>query len=79
MNTEFYKQIISILREEGISGREFARRSGLSYGTTNDLLSPKRKFKPLRPATMGKIHKAFNIPYELMEEYNAEIEKERGN
>lgn len=79
MNTEFYKQMLSIKRERGFSSRGLAKECGLSFGTMIEFFDVKRPFRPLRDITMGKIHRALGIEYEVMEKYNEQIMKERGN
>ena len=78
MNTEFYRQLLAIKREKELSTRGLARECGLSYGTLIEFFDKTRQFRPLRDTTMAKIHKTLGIPYEIMEEYNEEIIKERG-
>ena len=78
MDTEFYKQLLEVKRDRELSIRGLARECGLSYGTLTEFFDKTRAFRPLRDTTMAKIHKAFGISYEVMEEYNEEIMKERG-
>ena len=78
MNTEFYKQMVNVKRERELSIRGLAKECGLSYGTLIEFFDKTRLFRPLRDTTMAKIHNNLGISYEVMEEYNTEIEKERG-
>lgn len=79
MNTEFYKQMVTIKREKEVSIRSLAKECGLSYGTLIEFFDTTRIFRPLRDVTMAKIHNNLGISYEVMEEYNKEVLKERGN
>lgn len=79
MNTEFYKQLLDIKHEREISTRRLAKECGLCYGTLIEFFDKDKIFRPLRDVTMAKIHNNLGISYEVMEEYNKEILKERGN
>lgn len=78
MNTEFYKQLLAIKREKELSIRGLAKECGLCYGTLIEFFNKDKIFRPLRDTTMAKIHNNLGISYEVMEEYNKEILKERG-
>jgi hypothetical protein len=78
MNTEFYKQLLNIKRSKECSIRELAKECGLCYGTLIEFFNTEKQFRPLRDTTMAKIHNNLGISYEVMEEYNKEIYKERG-
>ena len=78
MNTEFYKQLLAIKREKELSIRGLAKECGLRYGTLIEFFNKDKIFRPLRDTTMAKIHNNLGISYEVMEEYNEEIMKERG-
>ena len=78
MNTEFYKQLLAIKREKELSIRGLAKECGLCYGTLIEFFNKDKIFRPLRDTTMAKIHNNLGISYEVMEEYNEEIMKERG-
>jgi len=78
MNTELYNQLLAIKREKELSTRGLARECGLSYGMMIEFFDKTRIFRPLRDTTMAKIHNNLGISYEIMEEYNKEILKERG-
>lgn len=77
MNTEFYKQLLAIKREKEYSIRQLAKECGLCYGTLIEFFNVEKPFRPLRDKTMARIHNRLGISYEVMEEYNREIEKER--
>lgn len=78
MNTEFYKQLLAIKREKELSIRGLAKECGLCYGTLIEFFNKDKIFRPLRDTTMAKIHNNLGISYDVMEEYNEEILKERG-
>lgn len=78
MNTEFYKQLLAIKREKELSIRGLAKECGLCYGTLIEFFNKDKIFRPLRDTTMAKIHNNLGISYEVMEQYNEEIIKERG-
>lgn len=78
MNTRFYKMMLQYKRDHSLSLRELAKVCGVSRGTIINLLNENIEFRPLTDITMGKIHNSIGIPYEVMEEYNKEIYKERG-
>ena len=77
LETDFYKQMLSIKREQELSSRQIAKMCGLCYGTLIEFYNTEKPFRPLRDSTMGKIHKNLGISYEVMEDYNKEIFKER--
>lgn len=78
MNTEFYRQILSIKRQKECSIRELAKECGLCYGTLIEFFNTDKPFRPLRDTTMAKIHNNLGISYEVMEDYNKKILEERG-
>ena len=78
MNTEFYKQMVAIKREKECSIRELAKECNLCYGTFQAFFDKNRPFQPLKDVTMAKINHALGIPYEVMEEFNEYVFKERG-
>ena len=78
MNTEFYKVMLEKLRERECSKREFAKMTELHYATVIEFFDTTRIFRPLSVKTMSRIHKNLGISYEMMEDYNKEILKERG-
>lgn len=78
MNTEFYKQMLTIKRKKECSTRKLAAECGLCYGTLIEFFDTTRPFRPLRDSTMAKINHNLGISYEVMEDYNREIYKERG-
>lgn len=79
MNTEFYKQMINLKRKREVSIRGFAKECDLCYGTLIEFFNKDKPFRPLRESTMAKIHNRLGISYDIMEAYNNEIDKERGN
>lgn len=79
MNTEFYRQLLSKKRELEYSTRRLAKECGICYGTLVNFFNPNKPRCPLREITMARINNKLGISYEVMEEYNREILKERGN
>ena len=77
MNTEFYRQMVAIKREKEMSIREFATECGLCHGTLIEFFNKNKPFRPLRDRTMAKINHTLGISYEVMEEYNNAVLKER--
>lgn len=79
MNTEFYKTMKNELRTRECSIRTLAGICDLHSATLIDFFSDNTPMRPLRQSTMGKIHNHLGIPYEVMEEYNEVVLKERAN
>ena len=77
MNSEFYKQLLKIKREKEISKRELASIIGVSYAMIIEFFDTTKPFRVLSEKTMSKINNKLGIPYEIMEDYNNEILKER--
>lgn len=77
MNTEFYKQMLNIKREKEYSVRQMAKECDLCHGTLIAFFNTRKPFRPLRDKTMARIHNRLGISYEVMEQYNREVEKER--
>lgn len=77
MNSEFYKQLLKIKREKEISKRELASIIGVSYAMIIEFFDTTKPFRVLSEKTMSKINNKLGIPYEVMEDYNEEILKER--
>lgn len=77
MNSEFYKQLLKIKREKEISKRELASIIGVSYAMIIEFFDTTKPFRVLSEKTMSKINNKLGIPYEVMEDYNNEILKER--
>lgn len=77
MNSEFYKQLLKIKREKEISKRELASIIGVSYAMIIEFFDTTKPFRVLSEKTMSKINNKLGIPYEVMEDYNNKILKER--
>ena len=73
MNTDFYRMMVNIKRENGYSVRELARICEVCPGTFIDFFNLNRPFNK----TMGRINKNLSIPYEVMEDYNKKVLEER--
>lgn len=78
MNTEFYRQMLAVKRQRELSIRELAKVCGLCHGTLIEFFNKSKPFRPLRDSTMAKINHTLGISYEVMEEYNEIVTKERG-
>lgn len=77
MDTEFYKIMKEKLRDSELSISQFSKQCGLHRQTLIDFFNEGTKFRPLRNSTMGKIHRSLGIPYDVMDDYNREILKQR--
>lgn len=78
MDTEFYKSMLEEMRKRSMSIREFAKYVGISYASLIEFFDKKRIFRPMKNKNMAKIHNTLGIPYEVIEQYNETILKERG-
>lgn len=78
MNTEFYRKMVEIKRAKECSIRDLAKECNLCYGTLIEFFNKEKPFRPLRDSTMAKINHNLGISYEIMEEYNEIVLKERG-
>lgn len=78
MNTELYKLLLAKKREMEWSTRRLAKECGICYGTLVNFFNTDKPRCPLREITMARFHNKLGISYEVMEEYNKEILKERG-
>lgn len=77
-DSKFYKEMVNILHEKECSIRQLAKECGVSYLTFIQFFNPTYKFKPVSIKTQGKIHNHLGISYDVMEEYNEMVLKERG-
>lgn len=77
-DTEFYKEMVRVLNEKECSKRQLAMECGVSYLTFVQFFNPKLPFKPLSQKTKARIHNHLGIDYELMDQYNEQVLKERG-
>lgn len=78
MNTEFYKIMVNIKRQKECSIRDLAKECNICHGTLIEFFNVNRPFRPLRDKTMARLHNHLGISYDVMEEYNKEVYKERG-
>ena len=78
MNTEFYRKMVEIKRAKECSIRDLAKECNLCYGTLIEFFNKEKPFRPLRDSTMAKINHNLGISYEIMEEYNEIVLRERG-
>lgn len=77
MNTEYYEIMLNEMRAREFSIRQFAKFIGIGYASLIEFFDKSRPFRPLSNRTMAKIHNQVGIPYDIMEEYNEIILKER--
>lgn len=77
MNTELYKIMKEKLRDSELSITKFAEVCGLHKATMVDFFAENTPQRPLRDSTMGKLHNNIGIPYEVMEEHNKAVIKNR--
>ena len=77
MNTEYYEIMLDEMRKREFSIRQFAKFIGIGYASLIEFFDKSRPFRPLSNRTMAKIHNQVGIPYDIMEEYNEIILKER--
>lgn len=78
MNTEFFKEMTRIKRENSWSRREMSKHCGLCYGTLIEFFNIDKPFRPLRDKTMAQINHAFGISFEIMEDYNKYVKENKG-
>jgi len=79
--TNFYKIMKEKLRESELSITSFAKQCGICKPTMVDFFAENKPLRPIRNSTMGRIHKALGIDYEIMEEHNRLVReyRKRGN
>lgn len=77
MNTEFYRQMVDIKRKKEYSIRALAKECNLCYATLIEFFNTEKPFRPLRESTMAKLNNRLGISYDVMEEYNKQVLKER--
>lgn len=79
VDCKFYKEMVRVLNEKECSKRQLAMECGVSYLTFIKFFNPNYKFQPLSPKTMARIHNHLGIDFDVMNEYNDLVLKERGN
>lgn len=77
-DSKFYKEMVSILHKKECSIRQLAKECGVSYLTFIQFFNPNTQFKPVSNKTKFKIHNHLGVDYDIMDEYNEIILKERG-
>lgn len=77
-NSRFYKEMVKVMNEKECSIRQLALECGVSYLTFVQFFNPNYPFKPVSNKTKAKIHNHLGISYEVMNEYNEMVLKERG-
>lgn len=78
-NTEFYQIMMNKLLENGLSKRQFANKYGLNHAWLIEFTNINKKFRPLQIKTMSLLHKALDIPYNVMDDYNKKVLEMRNN
>ena len=77
--SEFYKEMVNIISERECSIRQLAKECGVSYLTFLQFFNPNTPFKPVSNKTKFKIHNHLGIGYDVMNEYNEMVLKERSD
>ncbi len=77
-DSKFYKEMVKQLHDRECSIRQLAMLCGVSYLTFIHFFNPNYPFKPVSSKTKFKIHNHLGISYDVMDEYNEMILKERG-
>lgn len=78
VESRFYKEMVKIREEKHLSIRQLAFYCGINYLTFIQFFNPNLPFKPVSQKTKYRIHNQLGISYEVMDEYNELIYKERG-
>lgn len=77
MNTEFYSIMVDEMHKRSMSIREFAKFTGISYASMIEFFNVDKPFRPLQSKNKARIHNTVGIPYDIIDEYNDYILKER--
>lgn len=77
--SRFYKEMVKVMREKECSIRQLAMECGISYLTFLQFFNPNVPFKPVSNKTKFKIHNHLGIEYDVMDEYNDMVLKERSD
>lgn len=75
--SRFYKEMVKVMSEKEYSIRQLAKECNVSYLTFLQFFNPNYPFKPLSSKTKFKIHNHLGIDYDVMDEYNELVLKER--
>lgn len=79
INSRFYQEMTKVLNDRECSKRQLAFECGVNYLTFIRFFNPDYEFTPLSQKTKSRIHNHLGISYEVMDEYNEMVLKERGN
>ena len=77
--SRFYKEMLRIMNDKECSKRECAKECGVGYLTILNFFNPNKSFQPIRQITKARLHNHLGIDYDIIEEYNELVLKERGN
>ena len=75
--TRLYKEMVKVKQEKECSTRQLAVECGISYLTLVQFYNPDMPFKLITDKTKYKLHNHLGIPYEIIDEYNEILIKER--
>lgn len=78
VNTKLYKEMTKILHEKECSKRQLAKECGISYLTFVQFFNPDMIWKPFSEKLKSKLHNHLGISYEIIDDYNKKVLKERG-
>lgn len=78
VNTRLYKEMTKILNDKECSKRQLAQECGISYLTFVQFFNPNMIWKPFSPKLKSKLHNHLGISYDIIDEYNEKVMKERG-
>lgn len=78
VNTRLYKEMTKILNEKECSKRQLAKECDISYLTFVQFFNPNMIWKPFSQKLKSKLHNHLGISYDIIDEYNEKVLKERG-
>ena len=68
---DFIDMLLDKKRALQLTNREFADKIGVTRSWIVNKFNPNGRQYPLRESTMYKLNTVLNIPYSVMEDYNA--------
>lgn len=77
-DTRLYKEMVEILNKKECSKRVFAQELGISYLTIVQFFNPNMIWKPFSTKLRSILHNHLGIDYDVIDEYNEKVLKERG-
>lgn len=78
METELYQTLLKLLLESGWSKRKFSENYNIPHAWFIEFMNPDKPFRPLRIKTISLLYNTFGIPYNVIDDYNKWVLKERG-